>query len=88
MYWEYIDIIASNIPQKKIIAVSQWTARFNIRVSPKNAGVYLEISFALFDHKNFQQNSRTFQDYFQIPRLSRTFQDWWGPWNKKLDLLV
>ena len=64
MYWEYIGIIASNIPQKKIIAVSQWIARFNIRVSPKNAGVYLEISFAKFqDFPGLFSNSKTFKDF-------------------------
>ena len=32
---EYIDIIASNIPEMKITAVSQRTARFNIQRKPE-----------------------------------------------------
>ena len=86
MWWEYIDIIASNIPRMKITAVCQWTARFNINRMTEYAGVYLEISLLDWPQRNpktfpkFQQNSRTFQDSFQIPGLSRTFQDCWEPW--------
>ena len=77
----YIDIIASNTPQMKIKAVSQWTAWFNIQSKPEKCWCLLrDLSFGLFDQKKknprtfpkFQQNPRTFQDSFQIPGLSRT----------------
>ena len=42
------------------------------RESPKNVGVYSEISFGLFDHKKISGLSRTSQDSFQISGLSRT----------------
>ena len=72
-FWEYIDITALNIPQIRITAVSQWTARFNIQRKPKKYWCLLgNLSFGLFDHKKkFQDFSRTFWKV-QFPRLSRT----------------
>ena len=79
MCWEYIDIIASNIPQMKIKAVSQWTARFNIQKNPKKCWCLLRnLSFRLFDHKKIPG---LFQNFTKIPGLSRTpfkFQDFSG----------
>ena len=94
---EYIDIIASNIPQIKIIAASQWTARFNIQRKPKKWWCLLiNLSFGLFDHKknpalfqNFSKIpgiSRTLFKFQDFPGLSRTFQDWWEPCDFKLYL--
>ena len=83
MCWEYIDIIASNIPQMKIKAVSQWTATFNTQRKPKKCWCLLgNLSSGLFYHK---KKSRTvqglFQNFSKIPGLSRTlfkFQDFPG----------
>ena len=73
MGWVYIDITASNIPQMKITAVTQWTATFNIQRKSKKCWCLLRnLSSGLFDHK---KNPGLFQDSFQIPGLSRTFQD-------------
>ena len=73
--WEYISIIASNIPQTKIIAVRELLDSTHGE-SPKNAGVYLEISFLdCLTTKKFQDFSRTFPKFQQN---SRTFQDFPG----------
>ena len=91
MCWVYTGIIAPNIPQMKITAVSQWTARFNIQRKHEKCWYLLRnLSVGLFDHKKisglFQNFSKisglstTFQDSFQIPGLSKTLQDWWEPW--------
>ena len=92
MCWEYVDIIASNIPQMKITAVSQWIATFNMqRKSEKCWCLLRNLSSGLFNLKKNSRNvpglfqnfskisglSSIFQDFFQIPGLSRTFQDWW-----------
>ena len=89
MCWEFIHIIASNISQIKIKLVNQWTARFNMERKPEKCWCLLRnFCFRLFYHKKnpglFQDFSKiaTFQDFFQIPGLSRTFQDWWEPQNK------
>ena len=64
-----IDIIASNTPQMKIKAVSQWTARFNLQRKPEKCWCLLrDLSFGLFDHKKIPGLSRT----LQIPGISRT----------------
>ena len=82
MCWEYIDIIASNIPQMKIIAVSELLDS-TYRESRKNAGVYLEI--CLLDclttkkFQDFSKISAKFQDFPGLLSSSRTFQDWWKP---------
>ena len=67
---EYIDIIASNIPQMKIKAVSQWTARFNIQRKPEKCWCLLRnLSFGLFSHKKIPG---LFQNVSKIPGLSKT----------------
>ena len=64
-----IDTIASNTPQMKIKAVSQWTARFNLQRKPEKCWCLLrDLSFGLFDHKKIPGLSRT----LQIPGISRT----------------
>ena len=84
MWWEYIDIMASNIPRMKITAICQWTARFNINRMSEYAGVYLEIS--LLDclttkkSQDFSKISAKFQDFPGLFSNSRTFQDCWEPW--------
>ena len=75
------------LKKKKIIAVSELLDSTQGE-SPKNAGVYLEISFldclttkkipGLF--QDFSKISAKFLESFQIPGLSRTSQDWWEPW--------
>ena len=84
MYWEYIDIIASNIPQIKITADSQWTARFNIQKTTEKRWCLLRnLSFGLFDHKKFQEFSKISAKFQYFPGLfsnSKTFQDCWEPW--------
>ena len=88
MCWEYIDIIASNIPQMKITTVSE-LLHSTYRGSPTNAGVYLETSLLDFlttekfhdlsmTSPKFQQNSRTFQDYPGIFSNASTFQGFPG----------
>ena len=73
MCWEYIDIIASNISQIKITAVSQWTATFNIQRKPDKCWCLLRnLSFGLFDHKEIPG---PFQDF---SRISAKFQDFPG----------
>ena len=84
---ENINIIASNIPQMKIIAVSQWTARFNMQRKPEKCWFLLRnLSFGLFDHKKipglfqdfpkFQQNYRTFQDFPGLSIISKILFLW------------
>ena len=79
MCWEYADITEPNIPQMKIKAVSQRTARFNIQRKPEKCWCLLRnLSFGLSDHKkipgHFQDFSKIlakFQDFpklFSIPR--------------------
>ena len=86
MYWSYIDIIAFNISQMKITAVSQWTATFDIQRKPEKCWCLLRLTYylssGLFDRK---RNCRTvpglFQNFSKIPGLSRTlfkFQDFPG----------
>ena len=59
----------------KIIAVSELEDS-TFRESPKNAGVYLEISLLdCLTTKKFQDFSRTFQNFSKITGLSRIFQD-------------
>ena len=70
---ENINIIASNIPQMKIIAVSQWTARFNMQRKPEKCWFLLRnLSFGLFDHKKIPG---LFQD---LSKISAKFQDFSG----------
>ena len=67
---EYIGIIASNIPQMKIKAVSQWTARFNIQRKPEKYWCLLRnLSFGLIGHKKIPG---LFQSFSKIPGLSKT----------------
>ena len=74
---ENIDTIPFNIPQMKITAVNQWTATFTIQKKPQKYWCLLRnFSSELFDHKKFQNCSRTFPKFQQN---SRTFQDWWEP---------
>ena len=87
MCWEYIDIIASNIPQMKITAVSQWTATFNTQRKLEKCWCLLRnLSSGLFDHKkipglfkDFSKISAKFQDFPGLFSNFRTFQDWWEP---------
>ena len=72
-----IDIIASNTPQMKIKAVSQWTARFNIQRKPEKCWCLLrDLSFGLFDHKKisglFQNFSKISAKFHDFPGLFRT----------------
>ena len=83
---QYIDIIASNIPQMKIKAVSQWTARFNIQRKPEKCCCLVRnLSFSLFDHKeipgpfqDFSKISAKFQDFPGLSRALFKFQDFPG----------
>ena len=76
-FCEYTDITALNIPQIRITAVSQWTARLNIQRKPKKYWCLLgNLSFGLFDHKKkFQDFSRTFS---KVQQNSKIFQDFPG----------
>ena len=70
---EYIDVIASNIPQMKIKAIT----RFNIQRKPEKYWCLLEISpFRLFDHKKipglFHDFSKILAKSQDFPELSRT----------------
>ena len=86
----YIDTVASNIPQMKIKATSQWLikqlikqfARFMQRKPKKCWCLLRNLSFGLFDHKKisglFQDFSKKisakFQDFPGLSSTSRTFQ--------------
>ena len=86
----YIDTAASNIPQMKIKATSQWLikqlikqfARFMQRKPKKCWCLLRNLSFGLFDHKKisglFQDFSKKisakFQDFPGLSSTSRTFQ--------------
>ena len=72
MCWEYIDIIASNIPKWKSKQLVSELLDSTYRGSPKNAGVYLEISFGLFDHKEIPGLSRTLFKFQDFPGLVGT----------------
>ena len=80
----YIDTVASNIPQMKIKATSQWLikqlikqfARFMQRKPKKCWCLLRNLSFGLFDHKKI---SGLFQDFSKkisakFPGLFPTFQ--------------
>ena len=73
MGWVYIDITASNIPQMKITAVTQWTATFNIQRKSKKCWCLLRnLSSGLFDHKKIQDSSRTLFKFQDFPELLET----------------
>ena len=86
MCWEYIDIIASDIPQMKIKAVSQWTAIFNIERKPEKCRCLLRnLPFRLFGYKkipglcqDFFKISAKFQGFPGLFSNSRAFQDFPG----------
>ena len=83
MWWEYKDIIASNIPQMKIAVVTQWTARFNIQRKPEKCCCLLRnLSFGLFDHKKipglFQDFSKISVKFLDFPGFFFKFQDFPG----------
>ena len=83
MWWEYIDIIASSIPQMKIAAVTQWTARFNIQRKPEKCCCLLRnLSFGLFDHKKipglFKDFSKISAKFLDFPGFFFKFQDFPG----------
>ena len=86
----YIDIIASSTPQMKIKAVVSELLDSTYRASPKNVGAYLEISLLdCLTKKKFQDFSKISAKSQNFPGLfsnSRTFQDWWEPWNRSLKL--
>ena len=87
MYWSYIDIIAFNISQMKITAVSQWTATFDIQRKPEKCWCLLRLTISLLDcltakeiaglFQDFSKISAKFQDFPGLFSNSRTFQDWW-----------
>ena len=90
MWWEYIDIIASNIPQMKIAAVTQWTARFNIQRKPEKCCCLLRnLPFGLFDHKKiaglFQDFSKISAKFLDFPGFFFKFLDFPGFFFKFLD---
>ena len=67
MCWEYIDIIASNIPKWKSKQLVSELLDSTYRGSLKNVGVYLEISLldclTTKNFQNFSKISAKFQDF-------------------------
>ena len=75
MCWEYIDIIASNIPQMKITAVSE-LIHSTYRGSPSKCWCLLRnLSFGLFNHREiprpFHNFSKISVKFLDFPGLSR-----------------
>ena len=72
MCWEYIDIIASNIPKWKSKQLVSELLDSTYRGSLKNVGVYLEISLLdCLTTKNFQNFSKISAKFQDFPGLSK-----------------